>query len=371
MNERGFIRGAVLLLLGIGVLLYFGHRYLPLDFLRQDAGRLNAAINRALTKQGVTDSAVVSQVRLVKGRWGLTWVETARAVVVEDSKKRESVSKALREVAKKQGMKIDIATIGTGRRLLFKQWFIPLETLTLLDEDPHKAKPVLSENRPQVALVIDDVAYDMKAIDRFAALKVPLTFAVLPRHRTSKPLAERAKKLNFAVILHLPMEPLDVSHNNPGQSALYLKMTPEQLRQQFVADVDSVPGIVGINNHMGSAFSSNLAYMKMIMPWVKERGLFFLDSRTTPKSVIPKAARMAGVPCLVNETFLDNEDSLEGIEKQLDQVLRLALKRQRTIAIGHYRRKFIVEALAKKLPEFHARGVQLVPLTVFYEGLKP
>ena len=84
------------------------------------------------------------------------------------------------------------------------------------------------------------------------------------------------------------------------------------------------------------------------------------------KSVVCKVAKRVGVPCLANETFLDNQDDVKSIEGQLDQVLKLALRDGQTIAIGHYRRKFLVQALANKLPEFKARGVQVVTLPTFY-----
>ena len=85
---------------------------------------------------------------------------------------------------------------------------------------------------------------------------------------------------------------------------------------------------------------------------------------------MPKVAKKVGVPCLVNEAFLDNADDAVEIEKQLDIVLKLALKHKRTIAIGHYRRKHLVEALAAKIPEFKAHGVTLVTLPSLYPYTK-
>ena len=82
---------------------------------------------------------------------------------------------------------------------------------------------------PEVAFVIDDVAYDFTPMDNFAALGIPLTFAILPRDKHSRELAEKATRMHFPVILHLPMEPIDLAHNNPGSAGLYLNMTPDQL----------------------------------------------------------------------------------------------------------------------------------------------
>jgi polysaccharide deacetylase 2 family uncharacterized protein YibQ len=167
-------------------------------------------------------------------------------------------------------------------------------------------------------------------------------------------------------MLHLPMQPLDMKNNDPGPSGLYLNMSDDQLKTMFDKDVASVPHIVGINNHMGSAFTEDESKMTLVLRWVKQRHLYFLDSRTTGKSVVPKVAKRVGVPCLVNETFLDNEDSVKAIEEQLDVVMKLAQRRGQTIAIGHYRRKHLVQALAEKLPEFKSRGIDIVALPTFY-----
>jgi polysaccharide deacetylase 2 family uncharacterized protein YibQ len=227
--------------------------------------------------------------------------------------------------------------------------------------------PVVREKHaPQVAFVIDDVAYETVSMDHFATLGIPLTFAILPREKHSRQLSEKARSLNFPVMLHLPMEPIDLAHNDPGPSGLYLKMSDLELKKQFDRDVASVPDIVGINNHMGSAFTENQPKMTLVMEWVKARGVYFLDSHTSTRSIVCRAAKTVGVPCLANETFLDNEDTVPGIEKQLDEVMKLATRRGQTIAIGHYRRKCIIQALSAKIPEFKARGIEIVTLPTFY-----
>lgn len=231
-----------------------------------------------------------------------------------------------------------------------------------MDHNFHIGDEVLEH---QVALVIDDVIDDLARMDLYAALGIPLTFAILPQSETSRVLAEKAHQLGFAVILHLPMEPLDLARHDPGHAALYLKMSPDQLRHQFEEAVASVPHIEGINNHMGSAFTADASKMRLVMRWVKERDLFFLDSRTTQKSVAPQAARECGVPCLINQAFLDDVDDVQAIEHQLDQVVALAKRNRRTVAIGHYPRKHLVEALANKIPKFRAHGVSWVTLPTF------
>lgn len=364
-SEAGGVRSLFLLVLvGFGVWWYW-NRWRPHHDYRSLSGRLETAVNRELVVAGVRDSDMARLVHKERALGGLVWVETDRRIEVSDPAVLPRLVRRLIIAATKNGCTVSQRKSPRQWTLEFRKGPLLLQRLVLASEMPRPAT-FIPPMAPSVALVIDDVAYDLSLMDRFASLGVPLTFAVLPRDKNSRALAEKARRLHFSVILHLPMEPLDLAHHNPGSAALYLKMTPQQLRQQFEKDVASVPYIQGINNHMGSAFTSDESKMSLVMKWVKEKNLFFLDSRTSPHSVVPRVALREGVPCLVNETFLDNQDDSQVIERQLDQVLQLALKRKRTIAIGHYRRKHLVEALAKKIPEFQARGVSWVTLPTFY-----
>ena len=366
-NERGGILRRLLLLglLGWGGWILYT-RWWPPHNLERFGGHLEHDINKELLRAGVTDRDVLSQVSIEHRQWGLTWVETRREILA-DSAHAAGVTEALEDAAHRQYCFYDQKETSKGLdvRITFLLW--PLQRLLLVKTAP---LPVHAQhdhlNGPAVAFVIDDVAYETAPMDRFASLGVPLTFAILPREKHSSELSRKATALHFPVMLHLPMEPLDVAHNDPGPSGLYLKMSPQELKFQFDRDVASVPNIVGINNHMGSAFTENDPKMALVLEWVKMKKLYFLDSHTTGKSVVSKVAKRVGVPCLINDTFLDNKDDVPSIEKELDRVMALAVKHGRTIAIGHYRRKYLVEALAAKLPEFKDKGIQIVPLPTFY-----
>ncbi len=217
--------------------------------------------------------------------------------------------------------------------------------------------------KPRAAIVIDDVAYNLSLLDQYASLQAPLTLAVLPGEKRAKEFSGRAHHLGFEVIIHLPLEPVDAVKNNPGQAGLLLHMTPEEMKRKFDRDVETVPDAVGVNNHMGSAFTENEFAMTNLLGWVKGKGMFFLDSRTSQKSVAARVAKRMGLAHLTNHTFLDNVDETEAIKGQLDKVMGLALRYKRTVAIGHYRRKYLHAALQAKLPEFRAKGIELVVLS--------
>lgn len=214
----------------------------------------------------------------------------------------------------------------------------------------------------RVAIVIDDSAYSLSLIDGYAALGIPLTFAILPGSQHTSALARRATELGFAVILHCPMEPHGMPEQNPGSWALTLNMTPEAMRDQLEKNIAAVPGLVGVNNHMGSAFTENEQAMEQVLQVLKSRNLFFFDSRTSARSVGRRVARRIGVPALNNHTFLDNVDDVAAIEAQLQKSMDLALRYGSTTAIGHYRRKHLREALERMIPRFKERGIEFVAL---------
>ena len=77
--------------------------------------------------------------------------------------------------------------------------------------------------------------------------------------------------------------------------------------------------------------------MAPFMQVLKSRGLVFVDSRTTGKSVAYDEARKAGVPALQNRGFLDNSTDRAEIAKRFDELVRNAQKRGALLITRHFR----------------------------------
>jgi uncharacterized protein len=358
---RKRLRRLLILLVAAAACWHFGIRWWAENNPRLFCGRLENAVNEELTRFGLADHDILSQVRQEESRWGQSWVETSRRFRLPSSSKAHELAKRLTALSDQLGGSVSQTETSQGLTIFIRRFGCLMQKVTLV------SAPTVKGKVPKVAFVIDDVAYDLPLIDRYADLGSPVTLAILPGARLSRALADKAYARHLSVLMHLPMEPLDLAHNDPGPCGLYLKMTDAELKSRFEKNLATIPHAVGINNHMGSAFTENEPKMERVMEWVKAQNLFFLDSRTSSRSVVCVAAKKFGVPCRINETFLDNEDNLDAIEKQLDQVLILALSRGQTIAIGHYRRKYLAEALAQKLPEFKARGVEVVALPDLFQ----
>ena len=136
-------------------------------------------------------------------------------------------------------------------------------------------------------------------------------------------------------------------------------MAPEEIREAVAAALEEVPGAVGVNNHMGSKVTAREELMLPFLEAVGERGLFFIDSRTTNKSVAAALARQLAIPTAENRIFLDNERELESIKAQLRRAAELAREEGEVIAIGHVH-PAMAQALQEFVPELEEQGVELV-----------
>ncbi|MEK6531734.1 MAG: divergent polysaccharide deacetylase family protein [Deltaproteobacteria bacterium] len=215
---------------------------------------------------------------------------------------------------------------------------------------------------PMVAIVIDDMGGDMGKLRELIGVGSPITFAVLPNLGLSEEVAEEAHKKGYEVIMHLPMEPKDISAHDPGEGALLTNMTEKEVRDGFEQNLRSVPHAVGVNNHMGSRFTENEALMRAVLVAVRGKELFFLDSKTTPDSVAKTLASEMGIKTEDRDVFLDNVQDAAYVKAQLQAAVKIARKRGSAIAIGHPYPETI-EALKKTVPELRRSGIDVVSLS--------
>jgi len=194
-------------------------------------------------------------------------------------------------------------------------------------------------------------------------LPAKMSFAVMPGLPQSRKIAMLARQNGSELLLHLPMEPINRNGKRAPIGTLRSDMTPMQFMATLSEDIESVPGARGVNNHEGSALTENKEAMKFLMAELKTRDLFFVDSRTNPKSVAYSTARDFGLKAAKRDVFLDNEiDNPEYIRERLEELLRIAKKNGSAIAIGHPHPVTIGE-LRKWLPTVEEQNVEIVPVS--------
>ncbi len=223
------------------------------------------------------------------------------------------------------------------------------------------ALPFKVDSRPKIAIVIDDMGVDRGRSTLAVALPAPLTMSYLTYGRDLATQTASARKAGHELLMHMPMEPSSTTFD-PGPNVLLSGMDETELIRNLRWNLDQFDGYVGINNHMGSRFTSDYKGMLSVLKELNSRGLMFLDSLTSANSKGSRAARTTGVPHLVRNVFLDHEDDLDAINSRLRDTELLALKQGHAIAIGHPRDNTLV-ALTSWLETIESKGFQLVPLT--------
>jgi len=219
--------------------------------------------------------------------------------------------------------------------------------------------PTLDKQLPLVAIIIDDLGYDKKIALKLSELNAMLTFSILPYSPFQKSIARLSREKGFGIMLHLPMEPLEYPNIDPGPGTLLTSMTPDQLTSQLEKDLDAVPYIRGVNNHMGSKMTAESSQMYQIFSILKKRGLYFVDSRTTSETLCKPSARLFQIPFAQRDIFLDHRVEVEFIRKQLKELVRIAQRNGYAIGIGHPH-SLTYQVLHEMLPDLQKK-IQLVP----------
>ena len=159
-------------------------------------------------------------------------------------------------------------------------------------------------------------------------------------------------------MLHLPMRA--IANETPEAHQLEAGMSGEEVARVLGGMLESVPTASGVNNHEGSLATSDAKLMGELMPLLKQRDLFFVDSRTTAATVAFEEAERAGARSgFRNVPFLDDVQDVAAIRKQLELAMRGAKEKGAAIAIGHPHAETL-RALREMLPEAEAQGVHLV-----------
>ena len=231
------------------------------------------------------------------------------------------------------------------------------KTVTAKKEHGVARTPKRAVTGPKLAIILDDLGSDSEAAESIFALHEPLTISVLPFHAHSTEIAEEAKRRGVEVMLHLPMQA--VGNELPEPRQLHSGMDQGEVAEELRRMLENVPTAAGVNNHEGSLAYTDAMLMGELMPLLKERSLYFIDSRTTAATVAFDAAQQAGLRCGFRSVpFLDDVEEVGAIRKQLEVAIRGAEEKGEAIAIGHPHKETI-EALREMLPQAEAQGVHL------------
>ncbi len=220
-------------------------------------------------------------------------------------------------------------------------------------------EPVPIKALPEISIIIDDIGYDRELCEKLIKLDTSLTFSILPRSPFQTSLSRLAVDRGSEIMLHLPMEPKEYPRVNPGPGALLTRMSPDELVGQLELNLEDLPYIKGVNNHMGSKMTASSTQMNQVFSVLKKRGLYFIDSKTDPDSTGRSSARLFQVPFGERDVFLDHVQTKEFVRNQINLLIRIAEKHGSAIGIAHPH-EVTYRVLRETLPDLKKR-VKIVP----------
>ncbi len=245
-------------------------------------------------------------------------------------------------------------------------WFFHNLNLQKQDKDvqklPFKSAKELRKYKGRLAIIVDDCGYDLNSLRGLLNTGLPFSYAILPYKEYSSDALEMIKTKGRVPLLHLPMEPSNKAEMSEGKNTVLVGMSSDQKVANVKKALDSLPGVVGVNNHQGSRATSDKETMETVLKVLKSRKLFFVDSRTSSTSVAKEEAKRLGVFTARNDIFLDNSTDVEQIRMQIYKAMELAEKHGDAVAICHARPN-TARCWKQYLEEFKESGINFVPIT--------
>ena len=189
-------------------------------------------------------------------------------------------------------------------------------------------------SKGKLIFVFDDAGHNLEQLQYFLDLPFPCTIAVLPKLPNSIETARRIRAAGKELILHQPMQAVN-QNINPGEGAVKPGMSREEIKKIVASNVEEIGPIAGMNNHEGSLITSDEEAMEAVLELCKEKNIYFLDSRTSSKSVVPQVAKKLNMSIWERAVFLDNKRDKAYMKKQIIDGLEIASQRGEAIMIGH------------------------------------
>lgn len=229
---------------------------------------------------------------------------------------------------------------------------------TPVAQRPPVEKPFPPKKKGTLVFVFDDAGHNLAQLTPFLELPFPCTIAVLPGLQYSAESARRIRKSSKDCILHQPMQAVNLSIN-PGPGAVRQGMTPSEIRDVVRANLDELAPVTGMNNHEGSLITADRTAMAAVLDVIQERGLYFLDSRTTAETAVPALARERNIKILERAVFLDNSQDRNSIIEAVYNGMKVAERNGSAVMIGHIWSSDLAEILTEMYPELVNQGFSL------------
>ena len=305
---------------------------------------------------------------------------TGTAVLQKTEKSEEIIIEG--ELSDSEGAKTNIALVAP-RAVINEIIPLALPDSTLLYESNQGALPIIGPDgrepwmvygrkvppagtKPRLAVIISGLGLSADATKRAIELPKEVTLSFSPYGPKLEIDVVSARQAGHEVLLDLPMEPISYPADDPGPHTLLTSLNPSENIARLNWLLGRFKAYVGVINHMGSRFTASPDPLRPILRELKGRGLMFVDSRTTNKSVASDMARQINLPNASNDRFIDHDPTSRSIDQSLAAAEGQARARGVALVVA---RPFPVtlERMAEWLPMLETRGIEIVPITAIVD----
>ncbi|MGD9938391.1 MAG: divergent polysaccharide deacetylase family protein [Clostridia bacterium] len=235
---------------------------------------------------------------------------------------------------------------------------VPLEhPMAAPIQEPGAGVQEKTGHRGTLVFILDDAGHNIWQLEPFLALPFPISIAVLPRLPNTRKAAAMTVSAGKELMLHQPMEA--VGGSDPGPGALFLTMEDHEIRLTIRENLAQLPGVVGINNHMGSKATADERIMSIVLDEARRAGVYFVDSLTIAESVVHSVASLMNLRTWERTVFLDNTPDRASIMKYVSEGTKIAEKRGYAIMIGHVWSAELAQTLSDLYPQLVEQGFSL------------
>ncbi|MDP8253458.1 MAG: divergent polysaccharide deacetylase family protein [Candidatus Kaelpia aquatica] len=314
---------------------------LPYDHIKKTE-RIESHLKNYLGSFGIDNYALKKESKDIYKKFGSKYLLIERIYEVPPDFPFYAFREELKSILEREGfLLIERGGLPSDAEysVLFKK--MPLYNIKLIKKD-----------KGCLVIVLDDFGYSNKTLHYLKEIELPLNISILPNLQYSKSISLIAKKSGHEVLLHLPMEPVKSKKIEKHLEKFTIKSTTsdENIIEELNGFLNELRDVKGANNHMGSSLCRDKEKMTTILKILKERGLYFLDSRVVSDSKSLEVAKELNLKCFQRDVFIDNIEDSGYIKKQIREAIRLAKRKGFAIAIGHDREttlKTILSMLAE------------------------
>lgn len=221
----------------------------------------------------------------------------------------------------------------------------------------------VNDKRPRIALIISGLGQSTSGTDA-AIQRLPgaVTLAFAPYAKNLDQWIAAARAAGHEALLTIPMEPLGYPENDPGPHTLLTTISDRDNRDRLLFLLSRFPGYVGVLNTMGARMTTAPQNLRPILEELRDRGLIFVDSRSSLRSVAASQATEIGLPRAINNRFIDIKASRQEIDQRLEELERIARESGAALGIGSPY-PVTIERVALWVQELESKGLVLAPVS--------